>query len=344
MKSLIQNKYFKISTIAILLLLTGGLYLKSQATNFTWLQNSWLGGQSGSTAAHSTDANGTWTNYSAKDSDLNINGSGDAELKKASDWQETTDADFNSNTSKDSTLAVSANSIKLLKADGASCTAAGECQGGLCTGNICATPFNCGSPVTRDSITYGIVLAADGKCWLDRNLGATQVATAYNDTQAYGWLFQWGREVDGHQFPDSGTTTSVSSSDSPGHALFIKRTVNPYDWRNPQNNNLWQGVSGINNPCPTGFRLPTQSELATLASSEGITNYTTAFDSSLKFTTAGFRLVSNGSLSSQGDLGYYWSSSISSSLSYYLAIGAGGINPASTNNRGYGLAVRCIKD
>ena len=37
----------------------------------------------------------------------------------------------------------------------------------------------------------------------------------------------------------------------------------PIDWRTPQNNNLWQGVSGTNNPCPAGFRLPTETELET---------------------------------------------------------------------------------
>ncbi len=34
-----------------------------------------------------------------------------------------------------------------------------------------------------------------------------------------------------------------------------------YDWRSPQNDNLWQGVNGINNPCPSGYRLPTEAEL-----------------------------------------------------------------------------------
>ena len=101
-------------------------------------------------------------------------------------------------------------------------------------------------------------MGADGKCWLDRNLGATQKATAYNDTQAYGWYFQWGRDVDGHQIPTSGFTAINSSSDSPGHADFITESLSASnDWRIPQNNNLWQGVNGINNPCPTGFRLPT---------------------------------------------------------------------------------------
>jgi hypothetical protein len=45
--------------------------------------------------------------------------------------------------------------------------------------------------------------------WLDRNLGATQVATSLNDSDAYGDLYQWGRAKDGHE--KSSTTTIASS-------------------------------------------------------------------------------------------------------------------------------------
>jgi hypothetical protein len=33
--------------------------------------------------------------------------------------------------------------------------------------------------------------------WLDRNLGATQVATKVDDSAAYGDYYQWGRAKDG---------------------------------------------------------------------------------------------------------------------------------------------------
>ena len=38
-----------------------------------------------------------------------------------------------------------------------------------------------------------------GKTWMDRNLGATQVATSSADTASYGDLYQWGRAADGHE-------------------------------------------------------------------------------------------------------------------------------------------------
>lgn len=89
-----------------------------------------------------------------------------------------------------------------------------------------------------------------GFTWMDRNLGANRVATSITDTEAYGDLYQWGRSADGHEKRDSPTTTTLSITDIPGHGSFITSTINPLDWRSPQNDNLWQGVNGTNNPLP----------------------------------------------------------------------------------------------
>jgi hypothetical protein len=61
-----------------------------------------------------------------------------------------------------------------------------------------------------------------GKTWMDRNLGASQVATSSTDVNAYGDLYQWGRGADGHQCRTSPTTTFLSSTDQPGHGDFIR--------------------------------------------------------------------------------------------------------------------------
>jgi len=204
----------------------------------------------------------------------------------------------------------------------------------------------CGKTCTFGDLTYGTVLAADGKCWLDRNLGATQVATAYNDSAAYGWIFQWGRSADGHQIPTSEKTSILSSTDDPGHSYFIKASPPPCgncDWRDPQNDNLWQGINGINNPCPTGFRLPTMEEWVDLINSENITNYTAAFSSSLKLTAAGYRGPTSGTYEGQGNVGYYWSSSVRDTGAYDLQITS---SQASTHyyQRTVGFSVRCIAE
>ena len=107
----------------------------------------------------------------------------------------------------------------------------------------------------------GEVLSA-GQCWMDRNLGASQVAKSAIDSSGYGDLYQWGRLGDGHQNRTSSVyNTVMSPNDIPGrgngHGDFITSTTLFKDWRNPQNLSLWQGLGSVNNPCPQGFRLPT---------------------------------------------------------------------------------------
>ncbi len=154
-----------------------------------------------------------------------------------------------------------------------------------------------------DGITYGFVTGLDGKVWLDRNLGATQVATAIDDAAAYGDLYQWGRFCDGHQLRTSGTTATPSPTDTPANSLFI---LQPYNWRSTDNETLWQPDAFINLPCPAGFRIPTAAEWAALVAAESITDSASAFASRLKLTSAGFRSGSSGSIGYPGSIGRYW--------------------------------------
>jgi uncharacterized protein (TIGR02145 family) len=199
---------------------------------------------------------------------------------------------------------------------------------------------------------YGTV-TVDGRIWMDRNLGATAVATSYDTQAAYGWLYQWGRASDGHQYTAwggqpspalSATTTILSTTDSPGHANFITSNSGKYDWRNPQKNTLWATASGsINNPCPTGWHVPSQAEWVSVVTVASITNPTTAASSALHLPAAGYR-VNNGTLLNQGSYGYYWSSSPNSTLAYGLYLNSSSVYPASSNYRAYGFSVRCVKN
>jgi uncharacterized protein (TIGR02145 family) len=186
------------------------------------------------------------------------------------------------------------------------------------------------------------------KIWMDRNLGATQVATSSIDAAAYGDLYQWGRGADGHQIRTSATTTTLSSSNQSGNGSFILEPSNssPYDWRSPQNTNLWQGVAGVNNPCPSGFRLPTAAEWEAELLSWGGSNSNSvgAFASPLKLTRAGYRNFTDGSVASLGGSGYYWSSTISDVNSRSLSFGTTTAIVTSSDRRAYGNSVRCIKD
>jgi hypothetical protein len=182
------------------------------------------------------------------------------------------------------------------------------------------------------------VTTATGRTWMDRNLGASQVATSSTDAQAYGDLYQWGRGNDDHQLRTSTTTSTQSSIDQPGNNLFI---LNGGDWRTSTNDNLWQGVNGTNNPCPSGFRIPTKTEWDNESNSwSGINE---AYSSPLKVTMSGDRQSSGGSIVVVGQWGSFWTSTISGTSAYRVYFGSGG-KGSDTFNRAWGFSVRCIKN
>jgi hypothetical protein len=201
-------------------------------------------------------------------------------------------------------------------------------------------------------VTYGIIVGPSGKKWLDRNLGASRLPQSVDDYQAYGDLFQWGRLADGHQLVIrtdgtdagasgvNGVTTVHSTTDVPASSAFITALAGNYDWRVTPNNNLWQGVDGINNPCPEGWRIATVAEWT----AEGITDINDGF-TKLKLTYTGYRDVSDpsGAFALTDIFGLYWSTTITNSYPNQLLFDAGSFSVIETD-RGNGMACRCIRD
>jgi len=207
---------------------------------------------------------------------------------------------------------------------------------------------HCGDPTEIVEVTNPVT----GETWMDRNLGASRAAISSTDEQSYGSLFQWGRGADGHQcvhrYTGDGVTTSEttstrSSTDQPGHGDFITTSSSPFDWRSPQEVDLWQGVNGVNNPCPSGYRLPTDAELDAERDSWSSNNTAGAFASPLKLPVAGFRSLSNGSLGDVGTYGYYLSSTVSGTNSRRLRFDSSTALMGS-NARAFGRSVRCLKE
>ncbi|MCC5924544.1 MAG: hypothetical protein JJT77_12225, partial [Crocinitomicaceae bacterium] len=151
-----------------------------------------------------------------------------------------------------------------------------------CSVNLPITCFSLSKPTALRII----MSPATGNIWMDRNLGASKMAQSADDPKAYGDLYQWGRFSDGHQCRWSGSTTTISTSDNPNTDNFIISGPSvDWDWRSPANNSLWQGVLGINNPCPSGFRLPTSAEfLAETATWPAPAGAVEAFNSPLKLS------------------------------------------------------------
>ena len=204
----------------------------------------------------------------------------------------------------------------------------------------------CSWPRDTETLVVDVYNPVTGKTWMDRNLGASRAATSSTDAEAYGDLYQWGRPADGHQKRNSPTTTTLSNTDQPGHGGFILSPVwdpHRYDWRIPQNDNLWQGVNGVNNPCPTGYRLPTEAELNAERLSWSSNNSAGALASPLMLPVAGFRYFSNGSLYFVGSFGHYWSSTVDGTYSRFLFFNSSSASLGS-NYRAFGYSVRCLKD
>jgi Fibrobacter succinogenes major domain (Fib_succ_major) len=209
----------------------------------------------------------------------------------------------------------------------------------------------CGTPTYRAGSVFcagqtavvNVTNPSTGRIWMDRNLGATQAATSSTDASSFGDLYQWGRRSDGHQCRNSPITETLSSVDQPGNGNFILVASDFFDWRTPQNNNLWQGWNGVNNPCPSGYRIPTQSELNSERLSWSSNNSDGGIASPLKWPLPGNRNLSSGSILDVSSGGYYWSSSLNGSYARYLFLYS---SVASINDifRAQGFSVRCIKD
>ena len=207
--------------------------------------------------------------------------------------------------------------------------------------------------------------SSTGKKWMDRNLGANRAATSINDNSAYGCLYQWGRGNDGHSNMNYTTATKGinlasawpnnirSITETPNNTLIYSEEPTYTDWLVTPNPNLWQGVNGVNNPCPSGFRLPTITEYQAEITAYSITNSNTnsAFsygpNGGFKFVKGGFRYYGDASgASSVGSYGFYWTSTVNSSdgKTIRFRMSESFINTAQITSRNVGHSVRCIKN
>ena len=203
--------------------------------------------------------------------------------------------------------------------------------------------------ITHNGTTYGFVTSPyTGKVWLDRNLGAAQVCTSFDDTACYGDYYQWGRNFDGHEDSMSGTTTTQATDvTSVGHGDFIINDNGRRDWASVDATGAtrmanWSKTDG-SSVCPVGFRVPSFEELKAETLDNGVTNRDTAFSNFLALPSAGYRYSGLGTFSRQGLRGYVWTSSVNGSYSYFVGLDSD-ILGFRNGIRASAISVRCLKD
>lgn len=200
-------------------------------------------------------------------------------------------------------------------------------------------PVYCNTATTIVDVTNTVT----GETWMDRNLGASQVATSSTDAAAYGDLYQWGRYTDGHQCRNSNVSTTLATDPVPGINEFIQPPGVPFDWLTPQNDDLWQVNTDYNNLCPTGYRIPTEAEMNAEIASWSSQDADGAYNSPLKLTVGGFRHGAFSTIDLEDEYGYYWVTDTNGTNARHIIFDQNGVQ-VETLNRSYGFSVRCIKE
>jgi hypothetical protein len=185
------------------------------------------------------------------------------------------------------------------------------------------------APVDK-TVTYGTATNIPGeltKCWITRNLGASQQATTVDDaTEASaGWYFQFNRKQ-GYKHDGSARTPSAA-----------------WDATNDNLSATWEAAK---DPCTielgTGWRIPTKTEWTNVDASW--TDWNGPFGSALKLHAAGYLYNSDGSLSSRGSYGYYWSSTQNDAAAGWFLGFFSGTSVMVNGNKAFGFSARCVRD
>ena len=206
--------------------------------------------------------------------------------------------------------------------------------------------------VNTTMLNTDVIISTTGNIWKDKNLGASQVASSSTDALSYGDHYQWGKNVGFSASYDTSTniTSPVASAAAAG-SNFVESTVSPFDWLSTPNDNLWNSGTEnepvkvtANDPCPSGFRVPTSTEFNLEITTYSITTAAQAWNSDFKFPLPGRRLNGTGDRQLYNTHSYYWTSSANGTGSKSRVIFNAGDSFEGTYYRAYGFSIRCIKE
>jgi len=183
--------------------------------------------------------------------------------------------------------------------------------------------------VVRDPLKYDRGVTVFGKKWATRNVDVPGKFTAKPEDK--GMFYQWNVQT---AWLSEGTSPMASDGTTTWNA----------------SSNGGTGLSFTNDPCPTGWKVPTIDDLQTLGSGfwtvkngqsgrEFVDGNNTLF-----LPAAGFRQKNGGTLTSSDSEGYYWTATATTSYyASYIHFNNAGLTSTGTADRGYAYSIRCIE-
>ncbi len=189
------------------------------------------------------------------------------------------------------------------------------------------------------------------KAFMCHNLGADQSADPFTPSwRLNGHYYQWGRAA-----------VAAAGPTGPGSTEANAGSITGWNTTDAANGAWSDAIKTANDPCPTGFRVPTRAQWdAVLNTSLNTRSYvgtnwtssSTDYSAGLRIGTgssglflpaAGLRDDSYGTLLSRGGVGYYWSSTEDGSYAWFLSF-SNGYAFTGSGYRTNGLSVRCVAE